>query len=190
MTEMRPTVVGVFPDRSDAERAIQDLHLRGFDYEDIGFAIRGATGEPTTMIERRGELGAAGGSGIGDGILAGAGIGGLVAAGASLLIPGFGPVIAGGILATILGGAAIGAAAGGLIGALTSIGVPEEHARYYESELEQGRVLVTVDAHGRDDEAREIFTAHGAYDVDHPVVGDTYRVSPIGRDTGGRGMAA
>jgi uncharacterized protein (TIGR02271 family) len=81
------------------------------------------------------------------------------------LIPGFGPAIAGGILAATLGGAAIGAAAGGLLGALTGMGVPEEEARYYESEFQAGRIILTVQADGRRDEAINILRRYGAYDA-------------------------
>jgi len=161
------TVVGLFHDRSHAEEAIRQLHARGFAYDDIGFAERGATGGLTRSIEdsdRPGDTGA----GAAGGALAGAGIGGIVAAGASLLIPGFGPVIASGILATILGGAAIGAAAGGLIGALTGMGLSDDEAHYYQDELEHGSVLVTVNAGTRHDEARQILLAGGAYDTEHP----------------------
>jgi hypothetical protein len=159
----RSTVVGVFEHRNDAERAIDELHRAGFTDQQIGFLIRDGgehtTHDVTTDTSQAGE-GAVGG------MLAGAGIGGLVAAAASLLIPGFGPVLAGGFLATTLGGAAIGAAAGGILGALVGMGVPEEEARYYESEFKAGRMLVTVRADGRFNEARDILYRCGAYDVD------------------------
>jgi hypothetical protein len=111
--------------------------------------------------------------------LTGAGIGGVVAAAAALLVPGFGPVIAGGVLATVLGGAAVGAAAGGILGALTGMGIPEEEARYYETAFNEGRILVTVKADGRYEEAREALYDQGAFDVEHrrgavaPGVGQT-----------------
>jgi len=82
-----------------------------------------------------------------------------------LLIPGIGPVVAGGILATALGGAAIGAAAGGLLGALTDMGVPEEDARYYDNEFQSGRTIVTVQAGNRSQEAWDILRSFGARDA-------------------------
>jgi uncharacterized protein (TIGR02271 family) len=92
-------------------------------------------------------------------------LGGLLGAGAALLIPGIGPVVAGGILAATFGGAAIGAVAGGLIGALTAMDIPEDEARYYESEFKSGRTLVTVKADNRAAEATSILRRHGAYDA-------------------------
>jgi uncharacterized protein (TIGR02271 family) len=159
----RSTVVGVFRERDAAEHAIDELHRIGFRDDQIGFVMRGGEGTTGTTTT---ETGGHAGEGAVGGILAGAGIGGLIAAAASLLIPGFGPVIAGGILATILGGAAIGAAAGGILGALVGMGVPEEEAHYYESEFNEGRMLVTVKADGRYQEARDILRRNGAYDIE------------------------
>lgn len=161
----RSTVVGVFEQRNDAERAIDELHRAGFTDEHIGFIMRDGSGHTTHDVSTTGPSQA--GEGAVGGMLAGAGIGGLIAAAASLLVPGFGPVLAGGILATTLGGAAIGAAAGGILGALVGMGVPEDEARYYETEFESGRMLVTVRADGRFDEARDILYRCGAFDVDH-----------------------
>jgi len=85
-----------------------------------------------------------------------------------MLIPGFGPVIAAGLFATILGGAAVGAAAGGIIGALVGAGVPEEEAHYYEGEFNEGRAIVTVRSDGRTSEVEDILARYGAYDMQRP----------------------
>ena len=65
----------------------------------------------------------------------GAGIGGAIGGGAGLLaglgllaIPGLGPVVAAGWLASTAAVAAAGAAAGGIVGALVDSGEPDEHA--------------------------------------------------------------
>jgi len=158
-TNGRSTVVGVFPTRANAENAINDLHSRGFTDQQIGFIARDTNAtDPNAMSAdtdiptgERAAVGAASG-GV---------VGGLVGAAASLLIPGFGPAIAGGILAATLGGIAIGAAAGGVIGALTHIGVPEDEARYYQGEFEAGRILVTVEAPGRQEEAMDTLARNG-----------------------------
>jgi len=123
MTE-RTTAVGVFTDRAQAEQAINDLHNLGFTDKQIGYVVRNAgneLGDPTPAGLRTEIV-------VTDAVSVGV-FGGILGAAASLLIPGFGPAIAGGILAATLGGAAIGAAAGGLIGALTNMGVPEEYVR-------------------------------------------------------------
>ena len=72
------------------------------------------------------------------------GLAGLLVGLGTLAIPGIGPVIAAGPLLGALGGAAIGAATGGLLGSLMDLGVPEEYATTYVTEVERGQVLVTV----------------------------------------------
>lgn len=163
-TEQRSTVVGVFEDRRQADTAIRELHQAGFREDQIGVAGRHAEGEmPEATTAEPGthwETGAAAGA------LAGAGVGGLVGLGILAgVIPAIGPVIAGGTLAAILANVAGGAALGGLVGALVGAGIPEEEARYYQSELEAGRTLVTVKADGRYDEAASILRRYGAYDM-------------------------
>jgi len=176
----RSTVVGVFRERDQAERAIDDLHRSGFGDDQIGFAMRGPEGHEDVTTT---DTGSHAGSGAAGGMLAGAGIGGVIAATAALLIPGFGPVVAGGILATVLGGAAIGAAAGGILGALVGAGVPEDEAHYYEGEFNEGRILVTVKAGNRYAEARDIMRRQGAYDIEDrgaTMAGGT-GVAPVAR---------
>lgn len=158
----RSTVVGVFQARTQAESAINELRRFGFTEQQIGYVVRDTNGNAQGNIahdEVRNGQNAIGGA------ISGGVIGGLVGAASSLLIPGFGPAIAGGILAATLGGAAIGAAAGGLIGALTEMGVPEEEASYYQSEFEAGRFIVTVTAPGQQRQALEILRRNGAYDA-------------------------
>lgn len=158
----RSTVVGVFQTRAQAEGAIKELRSFGFTEQEIGYAVRDARENTQGNImydethTRKNAIGGAVSGGV---------VGGLVGAASSLLIPGLGPAIAGGILGATLGGVAIGATAGGLIGALTEMGVPEEDASYYQNEFEAGRFIVTVTTHGQQNQALEILRCHGAYDA-------------------------
>jgi hypothetical protein len=52
-----------------------------------------------------------------------------------------------------------------MLGALMGLGIPEDEARYYQTEFEAGRVIITVKASDRYDEADRILRSHGAYDV-------------------------
>ena len=159
--QTRSTVVGVFDDRDDAQRAIEALKDLGFGGDDIGVTMRDK-GDTKEMAE---DTGAHAGAGAATGALAGGALGGvagwLVGIGA-LAIPGIGPIVAAGPLAAALTGAAVGAAGGGLLGALTGMGVPEEEAHWYEGEVGRGGVLVTVRADGRLEEARRVMRQHGA----------------------------
>lgn len=82
--------------------------------------------------------------------LAGA-IMGMVAGAAATLIPGVGPVLGVGVitaeLAALAAGAAVGGAAGGLIGLLHDKGLPQEHAEIYAKALDEGKLLLFVEAH-------------------------------------------
>ena len=160
MTAANSFVVGVFDDRDTAQRAIDDLVAAGFRQDEIGYAIK----SDTTPAEREGEVLAAEGpaGGAATGALTGGVLGGLIAAAAALIVPGVGPVLAGGILASAFGGAAIGAAAGGMLGALVGLGVPEAEAARLEAELHAGRAVVTIHTPTRAEEAEAILNRHGA----------------------------
>ena len=165
----RQTVAASFEDRNEAERAINALKDAGFSADQIGVALRDRTAQGE-LVEDTGTKAAEGAT---TGALSGGLLGGiagwLIGIGA-LAIPGIGPVVAGGALATALGiaggtaaaGAGIGAVAGGLVGALVGMGIPDEEAKYFESGFRSGRTLVTVNAGaGRATEAVDILRAYG-----------------------------
>src|SRR5437879_3172167 len=129
-------VVGVFASQEQAKKSIDELRTAGYNDERLGCLLRGAV-DATVSFEYVGMPAATG-------ALGGAVLGGLLGAAASLLIPGFGPAIAGGILAATLGGAALGATAGGAIGILSSVGFSQEDAKFYQRALEKGDTIVTV----------------------------------------------
>lgn len=178
----RTTVAATFDDRRDAERAITALKDAGFAPERIGVALRDRTAQGAlieeTDVSGSHVVGGAATGAVGGGLLGGL-VGWLVGIGA-LAIPGIGPVVAGGALATAFGvaggtavaGAGIGAAAGGVTGALIGLGIPEEEARHLESGFRAGRTLVTVEAGA--DRATEAVDILRAYNGD---------IGPAGRDT-------
>jgi hypothetical protein len=86
-------------------------------------------------------------------------------AAAAMIVPGFGPVLAAGILYTAMGAAAAGAATGGLLGAMSGLGASEEEARFYEKEFDSGKAIVTVKPGGDPQRAMEILRRHGGYDI-------------------------
>jgi uncharacterized protein (TIGR02271 family) len=155
------TVVGLFHNQVDAERAIQRLKSEGFSEDQIGVAIKDRERQQE-LIEGTGTQAAEGAAtgAIGGGVLGG--VIGLLAGVGALAIPGVGPIIAGGTLASTLAGAGIGAAAGGLLGALVGMGVPEEDAQHFDKGFRAGGTLVTVNAGGRADEAQRCLYESGA----------------------------
>jgi len=170
MTQQRSTVVGVFEDRRHADKAVNDLRDAGFRDDQIGVAMRhgdtgtaSATGDAVTTT---GDEDSHAGTGAITGVLTGLGLGALAGLGVlSGVIPVIGPAIAGGTLGIILSNAAAGAGIAGLVGALVGAGIPEDEAKYYHSEFEAGRTIVTVNAGNRADEATTIMRRHGAYDM-------------------------
>jgi len=156
-------VVGVFDNRRDAELAVADLSAAGFETDRIGLISRNEQGKtvaepPGSDPETRAASGAVAGA------VTGAGVGGLVGlAVLEGLIPAVGPALAAGTLAIILANAAGGAAIAGLAGALIGWGIPEEQAKYYDEQLQAGRIVVTVQAGDRDEQARTILGNHRGY---------------------------
>lgn len=165
----RTAVAGLFTEREEAVAAIDDLKAAGFRPEDVGVAMRDRT-EQGELAEETGTKAAGGAAtgALGGGVLGGL-LGFLVGVGA-LAIPGIGPVVAGGALATAFGvgggtavaGAGIGAAVGGLAGALVGMGIPETEAKHFEAGFRAGGVLVTVNAAGRAADAVAVLERHGA----------------------------
>jgi hypothetical protein len=133
-------LIGVFVKHDQADQFVAELKKAGFRDEQIGL-----------MAPDHNKIGTP----VEDSALAGALAGGTLGAltGAALtvaLIPGVGPVLAAGeLLVGLLGGAAAGATAGGVLGALIGLGVPEDRARLYESEVHAGRILVVVQPESR-----------------------------------------
>lgn len=155
------TVVGLFQNQANAERAIERLKHAGFSDSQIGVALRDRNRQQELIEETGTQAGEGAATGaIGGGVLGG--VIGLLAGVGALAIPGVGPIIAGGTLASTLAGAGIGAAAGGLIGALAGMGVPEEDARHFDQGFRAGGTLVTVNAGSRADEARDLLAESGA----------------------------
>lgn len=159
------TVVGVFEGPGRAEAALTALRDAEFVPAQVSILARDEVGAPTRAdVTSEGAEGARTGAVLG-GVTGGA-LGWLVGIGA-LVIPGAGPLLAAGALATALGGAALGAVAGGLIGALVDLGVPEDDARGYQDSLRAGQVLLTVRA-ATDEQAwtaRSLFELQGGVDV-------------------------
>lgn len=54
---------------------------------------------------------------------------------------------------------------GSIVDELKRLGVPEEEARDYQNELDAGRIILTVQADGRQQDARVILESNGAYDI-------------------------
>jgi hypothetical protein len=126
--------------------------------EDVG------KGGITTTTPEDAAAGAAVGAGIGL-------IAGIAAAAAVLIIPGVGPILAGGVLASAFGVAAgttvAGAAVGGTVGYLVDMGMPEHAATHFADRLHEGDYLVTAIIEPEQyDDVKQILMKYNAAGVD------------------------
>ena len=163
---MAKTIVGMFDSMADAQSAVRELVDIGIARDNIGLVAADTKGEYTTKTGTLSDEMSGAATGASTGAILG-GLGGLLVGLGALVIPGVGPLIAAGPLATTLVGAGIGAATGGLLGALVDAGVPEDEANYYAEGVRRGGILVTVQA---DDEMMvdrtvNILERHNAVDV-------------------------
>ncbi|MEW5859931.1 MAG: general stress protein [Cyanobacteriota bacterium] len=144
--------VGVFSTRQEVEQALNQLHRSGFPMDKVSVIARDADRQDDIAgVDVSDRVGNKADEGAASGALTGGTLGGvtglLVGVGA-LAIPGVGPVVLAGevatALATTLAGTAIGAAAGGLLGALIGLGIPEERAKVYSDRVSKGDYLVII----------------------------------------------
>lgn len=160
--------VGAFADATQAQKAVAALQQAGYRNDQIGIVSRHSVeGTPFSGSDepQRGRVqeGAVAGMAVGAGLSA---VCGGMLWGVSALsgvVPGIGPVVVGGTLAILGSAAAAGAMAARLGGALKGLGVTEDDAKFYESELKAGRTIITVQGANSED-AQQILRAHGAYE--------------------------
>ncbi|YAF94965.1 MAG: general stress protein [Nodularia sp. CChRGM 3473] len=158
--------IGTFSNRQQAEAALNELRNSGFLMDRVSILAKDIDRNDQIAgaeVTDRGDTEAREGAGIGatTGTVLG-GLGGLLVGLEALIIPGVGPFLAGGAIATTLAGAGLGAAAGGIVGALTGLGIPEEEARAYSERVSQGDYLVILEGSEAEIErAGSILRNHG-----------------------------
>jgi uncharacterized membrane protein len=157
---MTVTITHVYDDYDSAESVVSELERAGFTSDQISVVGR----KPTDGSGEEGIEGAATGATLGG--VAGASAG-LLASLGLLAIPGIGPLVAAGVLATTLAGAATGAIAGGILGALVDYGISMEKAPVYAESIRRGGTLVSVRAEEtKADQAELIMQRHEPMDIE------------------------
>ena len=142
-TTVESSVVAVYHDQTSAEHALRQLHEAGFATSDLSIVGRDfqMSEQPIGFISAGdyASAGAAAGAWFG-------GLFGLCVGAAFLVLPGLGPVVIAGPLATAIlagiEGALAGTALGSLAGALIGWGIPRERALKYETHVKGGKFLV------------------------------------------------
>jgi hypothetical protein len=151
---MSHIITRLFDSFADAEHAVIELERLGVPRGDISIVShRSDKKHAGVHVRQPHDHTAAEASSIDAGV--GVGVGGVIGAAGGVLaglgllaIPGLGPVIAAGWLASaavgaLVGGAVVGAA-GGIVGALTNAGVSQAEADVYAEGVRRGGTLVSV----------------------------------------------
>ena len=155
-----PTLTKAYEDHDVARVVVRELETAGFPPNSISMLANKKVSALYSEVDNASEAGdvAAAGAGVGGavGLLAGLGI---------LAIPGLGPVVAAGWLASTVVGAVAGGVAGGLVGALIDSDVPEDHAHVYSEAIRRGATLISVKVGDSDMAlARAILDRHTSID--------------------------
>ena len=147
---MSNLITGLFDSEVSAENAVAELKQIGYTQNEISIIMK----DRNAAADFAEEVGASRtmegiGTGAAIGGTLGAVLGGILAVG-SITIPGVGFLV-GGALASMLAGAGAGGLAGSLLGWLTSAGIPDDVAPYYERGIGDGGIVVAVASHPGDE---------------------------------------
>lgn len=196
-------LVGIFSNRSHADHALTELNQLGFGSDEISVLAKdhedealvrthsavthpaGAPGHEAdyAVIETLDNAHVKMGHHISDkdpvamkkGAATGTLLGAAVGLG-SLLIPGLGPVLAGGAIAaaiaTTSAWTAAGATMGMLLGLLNDIHIPEDRIEVYKTAFEKGQFIIIV--HPETDPVSRLHDARSAFSQFSPEILDAY----------------
>ena len=129
---MTRTLTRSYDSYETARSVVEQLEAAGVSSSDISLVGRDGKTDENNAAE---------GAGIGAGV---GGAAGLLAGLGLMAIPGIGPVVAAGWLASTAAGAVAGAAAGGLVGSFVKEGHDEQEDHYYAETVRRGGSVVSV----------------------------------------------
>ncbi|WP_252504448.1 general stress protein [Sporosarcina sp. Marseille-Q4943] len=139
---MNNHIVGVYENEQQVAGVIEDLKKKGYTTEEISVIAKNTKNLPNIAQEVKPSTkdGAIAGAATGGAI----GLAGVIAGLSTVLIPGFGALLAAGPIITTIGGAVVGAnsGAGGLKHALMEMGITDDEAERYSKDAEDGKILV------------------------------------------------
>jgi hypothetical protein len=153
------TITKVYHTYEKAHQAVNALEVAGIPISEISVLANRELSEKYENVADATEAGS--GAGVGAAV---GGAAGLLAGLGLMAIPGLGPVVAAGWLASTAVGAVAGGATGGIVGSLVDAGVPEEHAHVYSEAVRRGGTMVSVKA-----EDHDVETVHAVLDDFEPL---------------------
>lgn len=164
------TITRVYDSYSHAQSVVDQLESAGYSSDNVSLvANKSVSDQYDDVDESSTATGVATGAALGGGA-------GLLAGLGMLAIPGLGPVVAAGWLASTMLGAAAGAATGGVVGALVGNDVDEATAHVYAESVRRGGTMVTVRADDAE-ESRVVQIMDSHSPVDAEARGEEYRSS-------------
>ncbi len=130
-------VVGVFSSPAAARAAVLELESHGWPHDHVSVIAPGDEGDLGTLAptqhndhtEKSAVIGGAAGATLG-----------LLAGSSLFLIPGLGPVLFAGAVASGITGGLVG----GLVGAMSGWGIRDDQVRTYEAALKKGKAIVVL----------------------------------------------
>jgi len=185
---MNSTLTRLYNSHVEASAVVSALEAAGVKHGDISIIASNAddwyssngrsNAKPSTFPDRdldgKDDRAEAAGTGAGVGAAIGTTAGILTGLGI-IAIPGLGPLVAAGWIATALAGLAAGTATGGILGALTQAGVSTEEADLYAEGLRRGGAVVSVKVQDSDRSKVEAILDRGSVRVSDRT--DLYRRS-------------
>lgn len=145
---MAKTIVAVFNDQDNAQRAAEEIKEQGLRIDDISIVAKQVDEESKESITMQQDTGEGNSmemknDNISDGVITGGILGGaaglLIGAG-SMVIPGLGIIAAAGPITGLLSGAVTG----GIVGSLIDLGIPENKSKEYETNIKEGKILFSM----------------------------------------------
>jgi len=166
MAGKNTAVYGIYENRLEVERAVDDLKAAGFRNTDISVLMQNNAGTKDFAAEKNTRAPEGTATGAASGAVIGGALGWLAGIGA-LAIPGLGPFIAAGPIMGALAGIGAGGVVGGVVGALIGMGIPEYEAKRYEGRIKEGGILLSVHSDSSEwtRQAKDILERTGAEDV-------------------------
>lgn len=175
---MTRPVTRLFDSHTEALAAVRQLEAAGIDHDRISLVANNTEKWHGHDDDNDAAEGAAKGATTG-GLLGGGA--GLLAGLGMLAIPGLGPVVAAGWLASTavgaIAGAVAGGATGGLLGALKDAGHDDDEANVYAEGVRRGGSLVSVKPQSDSEaaQAEQILSGNGGFNAQQR--GEAYRAS-------------
>ncbi|MCB9077771.1 MAG: hypothetical protein H6631_09285 [Anaerolineaceae bacterium] len=164
------TVVGVYKDMAEAQKAVGALKEANYSDEQISLVAANPDDKYGTYVNGHTDYRDDDVSGSEGAVVGGieGGLIGLTLGLGALLIPGVGPIVAMGPLLAGLIGAGVGAVTGGVTASLIDLGVSEDRAHLYGKAMHEGYTLVAVSGlnHDQIDNVEDIMNVFDVVDID------------------------